>query len=89
MAKAKQKVTIPAMEGWTILEAAQHHGLLKHIVHADPAWDYNTFGEGPPSAEDHIVISKEYYDIIDATSPAGYQEKNMLAMEIADSLTPT
>ena len=45
MAKAKQKVTIPAMAGWTILEAAQHHGLLKHVVHADPSWDYNTFGD--------------------------------------------
>jgi hypothetical protein len=89
MAKAKQKVTIPAMAGWTILEAAQHHGLLKHVVHADPSWDYNTFGEGPPSAEDHVVISKEYFDKIEASEPASYMEKNVLAMEIDDSLTPT
>ena len=50
MAKQKQKVTVPGLVGWTLLEAAQHHGLLTHCVKADNPWDYATFGEGPAAA---------------------------------------
>ena len=89
MAKAKQKVTVPAMAGWTLLEAAQHHGLLEHCTHADPAWDYATFGEGPASAEDHVVVERKYFDIIQETSPLGYMEKNVLDSEVFEDLTPT
>ena len=44
MTKAKQKVTIPGMVGWSLLETAQHHGLLTHCTHADYDWDYDTTG---------------------------------------------
>ena len=44
MAKQKQKVTVPGMAGWTLLETAKHHGLLSHCTHADGKWDYYDFG---------------------------------------------
>lgn len=86
MAKQKQKVTVPGMVGWTLLDTAQHHGLLKHCHHGDTPWDYSTFGEGPMSAEDHVVVSREFFD---KTGPVGYQERNVLNMEVPDDLTPT
>ena len=87
MAKQKQKVTVPGLVGWTLLEAAQHHGLLTHCVKADNPWDYSTFGEGPAAAEDHVVVSRDYFDKI--SDPMGYQEKNVLASEVPEDLTPT
>jgi hypothetical protein len=86
MAKKKQKVTVPGMVGWSLLETAQHHGLLMQCCHADEAWDYKTFGEGPMSAEDHVVVSREYFD---KTGPVGYQERNVLNMEVPEDVTPT
>ena len=86
MAKAKQKVTVPGLVGWTLLETAQHHGLLSHVTHADSPWDYSNFGEGPASAEDHIVVAREYFEKL---PPAGYQEVSMLNVEVAPALTPT
>ena len=85
MAKQKQKVTVPGMVGWTLLETAQHHGLLTHCSHADSPWDYSTFGEGPMSAEDHVVVERSFYD---KTLPMGYQEKNVLK-EVSEDVTPT
>ncbi len=86
MAKAKQKVTVPGLVGWTLLQTAQHHGLLEHCTPADNAWDYQTFGEGPASAEDHVVVSREFFERL---PPAGYQERNVLNAEVHDHMTPT
>ena len=85
MTKAKQRVTVPGMVGWSLLEAAQHHGLLKQAPHADSPWDYSTFGEGPASVEDHVVVSREFYEKL---PPAGYQEKSLLASDL-ENVTPT
>jgi len=79
MAKAKQKVTVPGMVGWTLLDTAQHHGLLMNAVKAEVPWDYVTFGEGPASAEDHIVVAREFFDKLE---PAGQQEVNVLNSEV-------
>ena len=81
MAKQKQKVTIPGMVGWTLLQTAKHHGLLENAPYADSPYDYSTFGEGPCSAEDHVVVSKEYFEKL---PPAGYQEMNIIKGEISD-----
>ena len=35
MAKAKQKVTVPGLVGWSLLDTAKHHGLLNHCTHDD------------------------------------------------------
>lgn len=86
MAKAKQKVTVPGLVGWTLLETAKHHGLLTHCTHADNPWDYETFGEGPCSAEDHVVVAKTYFDKL---PPAGYQEVSLLDQQVPDFVTPT
>ena len=85
MAKQKQKVTVPGLVGWTLLETAQHHGMLTHVTHADEPWDYTTFGEGPMSAQDHVVVSHEFFE---KTLPMGYQEKNVLQAD-AGEVTPT
>jgi len=87
MAKQKQKVTVPGMLGWTLLETAHHHGMLTHACTGDQPWDYNTFGEGPMHAQDHVVVSREYFD---KTGPVGYQEANVLDKEVdEEDLTPT
>jgi len=86
MAKAKQKVTVPGMVGWSLLDTAQHHGLLMNAVKGEPVWDYNTFGEGPASAEDHIVVAREFFDKLE---PAGYQEINVMNSEVYEHKTPT
>ena len=83
--KAKQKVTVPGQAGWTLLETAKHHGLLKQAPDADSDWNYSTFGEGPASAEDHVVVSREYFDKL---PPPCHQEKNMLNEDL-ENLTPT
>lgn len=85
MAKAKQKVTVPAMVGWNLLEAAQHHGLLMHCEEGETAWDYTTFGEGPAAAEDHVIVANDYYPKM---NPMGWQEKQIIRNEI-DDITPT
>ena len=86
MAKAKQKVTIPGLVGWTLQETAKHHGLLSHCPPGGDLWDYNSFGEGPMSAEDHIVVSKDYFEKL---PPASWMEMNILNSEVHDFLTPT
>lgn len=87
MAKQKQKVTVPGMLGWTLLETAHHHGMLTHACTGDQPWDYNTFGEGPMHAQDHVVVSRDYFD---KTGPVGYQEANVLDKEVdEEDLTPT
>ena len=85
MAKQKQKVTVNGMVGWSLLQTAQHHGMLEHVVHGESPWDYLTFGEGPNSAEDHVIISKEYFEKLPT---AGYQEQNMLVDQITEDLAP-
>lgn len=77
LAKQKQKVTVPGMIGWTLLETAKHHNLPVNGSPADTPWDYNTFGEGPASVEDHVVVAQEYWEMC---LPMGYQEKDLLEM---------
>ena len=77
LAKQKQKVTVPGMVGWTLLETAKHHNLPVNGSPADTPWDYNTFGEGPASVEDHVVVAQEYWELC---LPMGYQEKDLLEM---------
>ena len=86
MAKQKQKVTVPCMVGWTLLDTAQHHGMMKHVVPADNAWNYDTFGEGPASAEDHVVVQRDFFDKL---APPSYMERNVLNAEVYEHLTPT
>ena len=86
MAKKKQKVTVPGLAGWTLLETAKHHGLLPHCTHDDGEWDYVNFGEGPCSAEDHVVVENKFFDKL---GPMGYQEQNVLNSEAFAHLTPT
>ena len=38
------------------------------------------------SAEDHVVVSREFFD---KTGPIGYQERNVLNMDVPEDLTPT
>ena len=86
MTKAKQKVTVPGMIGWSLLDTAKHHGLLTHCMHTDGEWDYTEFGEGPASAEDHVVVENSFF----AKLPKmGYQESNILQSEVFEHLTPT
>ena len=75
LAKQKQRVTVPAMTGWTLLETAKHHNLPLHGTPSDVPWDYVTFGEGPNSIEDHVVVTQEYFD---KTGPIGWQERELL-----------
>lgn len=77
LAKQKQKVTVPGMVGWTLLETAKHHNLPVNGSPSDTPWDYNTFGEGPASVEDHVVVAQEYWELC---LPMGYQEKDLLEM---------
>lgn len=65
------------MVGWTLLKTAQHHNLPVNGCNADTPWDYYTFGEGPSSVEDHVIVSQEYFE---QTLPMGYQEKDLLEM---------
>ena len=83
MAKQKQKVTVPGLVGWTLLDTAKHHGLLTHCTHADSPWDYNTFGEGPMSAEDHVVVSRDFFDKVFQFEHEGCIYK--LVSSVADS----
>ena len=46
---------------------------------AESPWDYTTFGEGPASAEDHVVVSNEFFG---KTGDIGWQEKNVISSEI-------
>jgi hypothetical protein len=77
LAKQKQKVTVPGMVGWTLLDTAKHHNLPVNGSPADAPWDYVTFGEGPSSVEDHVVVALEYWEMC---LPMGYQEKDLLEM---------
>ena len=75
------------MVGWTLLETAKHHGLLTSAPHADAAWDYSTFGEGPGGAEDHVVVARDFFDKL---GPVGYQEYNTLSKELnPEDIQPT
>lgn len=85
LSKQKQKVTVPGMVGWTLLETAQHHGLPIPGTTADEKWDYSTFGEGPASAEDHVVVQREFFEKLE---PMGYQECNVLD-EVDENITGT
>ena len=42
LAKQKQRVTVPGMVGWSLLETAQHHNLPIPGEPADEKWDYET-----------------------------------------------
>lgn len=86
MAKQKQKVTVPGLVGWTLLDTAKHHGLLSHCLHNDGIYDYVEFGEGPCSAEDHVVVEGSFFEKL---PPMGYQERNILHTEVYEHLTPT
>ena len=78
LAKQKQKVTVPGMVGWTLLDTAKHHNLPVNGIAADTPWDYSTFGEGPASVEDHVVVAQEFWE---ACLPVGYQEQDLLEKE--------
>ena len=78
LAKQKQKVTVPGMVGWTLLDTAKHHNLPVNGIAADTPWDYYTFGEGPASVEDHVVVAQEFWE---ACLPVGYQEQDLLEKE--------
>ena len=78
LAKQKQKVTVPGMVGWTLLDTAKHHNLPVNGIAADSPWDYYTFGEGPASVEDHVVVAQEFWE---ACLPVGYQEQDLLEKE--------
>lgn len=83
--KKKQKVTVPGMVGWSLLETAQHHGLPIPGSLADEKWDYTGFGEGPASAEDHVVVQREFFEKLE---PMGFQECNVLD-EVSETITGT
>lgn len=85
LAKQKQKVTVKGMIGWSLLKTAQHHGLPIPGVLADDKWDYITYGEGPASAEDHVVVERKYYDMLE---PMSFQECNVLE-EVEENITGT
>ncbi|KAL1499468.1 hypothetical protein AB1Y20_011672 [Prymnesium parvum] len=85
LAKKKQKVTVPGQIGWSLLETAQHHGLPVPGTQADTKWDYSDFGEGPSSAEDHVVVQREYFDKLE---PMGFQECHVLG-EVEEHITGT
>ena len=78
LAKQKQKVTVPGMVGWTLLDTAKHHNLPVNGIAADSPWDYYTFGEGPASVEDHVVVAQEFWE---ACLPVSYQEQDLLEKE--------
>lgn len=78
LAKQKQKVTVPGMVGWTLLDTAKHHNLPVNGIAADAPWDYVTFGEGPASVEDHVVVAQEFWE---TCLPVGYQEQDLLEKE--------
>ena len=82
--KQNQKITVPGMVGWTLLDTAQHHNLPVHGTPSDSPWDYTTFGEGPASAEDHCYVQREYYD--KCGSP-GWQEVNVMNSEVKEHMT--
>ena len=86
MAKQKQKVTVPGLVGWSLLETAKHHGLLPHCTHDDGEWNYVDFGEGPASAEDHVVVENSFFEKL---PPMRFQERNCLHSEVYEHLTPT
>ena len=50
------------------------------------SWNYTDFGEGPASAEDHVVVETTFFDKL---GPMGYQERNILQSEVYEHLTPT
>ena len=50
------------------------------------SWNYSDFGEGPASAEDHVVVENTFFEKL---SPMGYQERNVLQSEVYEHLTPT
>ena len=41
----------------------------------DSQWDYKTFGEGPCSRSDHVIVSTEFYD---KTGPMTVEEQRLL-----------
>jgi len=86
VSKKKQKVTVPGIVGWSLLETAKHHGLLSHCTDSDGDWNYVGFGEGPVSAEDHVVVETSFFEKL---APMGYQERNILHAEVYEHLTPT
>merc|ERR1712087_68602 len=86
LGKQKKRVTVPGMVGWTLLDTAKHHGLPVQGCAADSPWDYYTFGEGPSSIEDHVVISKEFADIV---GPPQEQEAILLNIDDWENVTPT
>mmetsp|Transcript_63635 Transcript_63635/g.105811 ORF Transcript_63635/g.105811 Transcript_63635/m.105811 type:complete len:150 (-) Transcript_63635:369-818(-) len=86
LGKQKKRVTVPGMVGWTLLDTAKHHRLPVHGCASDALWDYYTFGDGPSSIEDHVVISKEFTDIV---GPPQEQELTLLTVSDYENLTPT
>ena len=73
------------MVGWSLLETAHHHELPINGIPADEKWDYTTFGDGPASAEDHVVVQREFFDKLE---PMGWQECNTLT-DVEENITGT
>ena len=40
LVKQKKRVTVAGMEGWSLLDTAQHHNLPINGVKAENAWEY-------------------------------------------------
>jgi hypothetical protein len=66
--------------GWTLLETAQHHSLPVGGCKAEDNWDpiNGTFGEGPGSLEDHVVLAREFFDMV---GPPVLDEQTLLESE--------
>jgi ferredoxin len=83
--KQQQRITVPGMVGWTLLETAEHHNLPLRGCRAQEPWNYSTFGEGPGSVEDHVVVAQEFYD---KCGPMSEQELELI--EVSEGFpTPT
>ena len=86
--KHKKKVTVPGRVGWTLLETAQHHSLPVGGCRAEPNWDpiQGSFGEGPGSLEDHVVLAREFFELV---GPPVLDELTLLESDICLGRQPT
>uniref|UniRef100_A0A7S0L5W8 Uncharacterized protein n=1 Tax=Coccolithus braarudii TaxID=221442 RepID=A0A7S0L5W8_9EUKA len=86
LVKQKKRVTVAGMVGWSLLETAQHHNLPVHGAAAENGWNYTTFGEGPGSVEDHVVVAKDFADVV---GPPTFEEEDLLTMLDPENYQPT
>ena len=88
LVKQNKRVTVAGMEGWSLLYTAQHHKLPVNGIEAENGWNYlgNTFGEGPNSIEDHVVVAQDFADVVGPMTP---EEHDLLSVLDADNMQPT